>query len=59
MNKSEIKTVFDGLGHHTYIVVATIDGEKIKTAHKFAPDAADRVAFLRRRYDCVTITKGW
>ena len=59
MNKTEVKTVFDGLGHHTYIVVATIDGEKIKTAHKFATDAADRVAFLHRRYDCVTVTKGW
>jgi len=59
MNKTEIKTVFDGLGHHTYIVVATIAGEKIKTAHQWQTDAADRVAFLRRRYDCVTITKGW
>ena len=59
MNKTEIKTVFDGQGHHTYIVVATIAGKEIKTAHKFAPDTADRVAFLRRRYDCVTVTKGW
>ena len=59
MNKTEIKTVFDGQGRHSFIVVATIEGEEIKTAHKHKTDVDNRLAFLRGYYDCVTVTKGW
>ena len=59
MNTTEIKTVLDGQGHHSFLVVAVIDGQEIKTAHKHHTETAERVAFLRGHYDCVTVTKGW
>lgn len=52
--KSEIETTEDG-PRMSYLVVAVIDGNEVKTRHKFHTEANSRISFLCKHYDCKEI----
>ena len=53
MNTVKQSVVLVDNNRHEYMVIAQIDGQEVKSGHKYHTEANQRVSWLVKNYDCV------